>query len=83
MQKVDSKCCCCCYLFNRRKKTNRLFSDAREHIYDVMSDLSLTPVVRRGGRFYNYESITASGSLNPSQTTIAVWSNVLKEAVLR
>ena len=46
-------------------------------------DLSLTPVVRRGGRFYNYESITASGSLNPSQTTIAVWSNVLKEAVLR
>ena len=47
MQKVDSKCCCCCYLFNRRKKTNRLFSDAREHIYDVRPVINTSCTSRR------------------------------------
>ena len=46
MQKVDSKCCCC-YLFNRRKKTNRLFSDAREHIYDVRPVINTSCTSRR------------------------------------
>ena len=46
MQKVDSKCCCC-FLFNRRKKTNRLFSDAREHIYDVRPVINTSCTSRR------------------------------------